>query len=190
MGLIDAEVLVIDQVTRIFRNDFDIREGEEVVGRITTEGSAMTRMFQGNRELVVTEPDGTQVLRLKDVMNFLSRDTYEILDGADRPLGTLRRELTLFARRVSFLPADDGDPLEVRGSFLGLDYSILCRDEPVARISREWAGLAASLLGGDRYAVTFLPGADARLRQVILGTVVAIDLMRAKDDGSAAASSG
>lgn len=190
MGLIDADALVIDQLTRLFRSDFEIHEGDEVVGRITTQGSTMARMFGGNREFEVTEPDGTQVLRLRDVMNFMSRDTYEVLDGADQPLGTLRREFTLFAKKVSFLPADGGDPLEVRGSFFGYDYSILVRDEPVAQISRRWAGLATSLFGGQRYAVTFLPGASPRLRQVILGTVIAIDLMKAKDDGSAAASSG
>lgn len=189
MGLIDADALVIDQITRLFRSDFEIHEGEEVVGLITTEGSTMARMFGGNREFVVTEPDGTQVLRLQDVMNFMSRDTYEVLDGADRPLGTLRREFTLFSKRVSFLPADSGDPLEIRGSFLGYDYSIMCGQEPVARISRQWVGLAASLMGGQRYAVTFLPGAGPRLRQIILGTVIAIDLMKTKDDGSAAASS-
>lgn len=189
MGLIDADALIIDQVARLFRSDFEIHEGDEVVGLITTQGSTMARMVGGHREFVVTEPDGTQVLRLKDVMNFMSRDTYEVLDGADQPLGTLRREFAMFSKRVTFLPADDGDPLEVRGSFLGLDYSIMVRDEPVARISRRWAGLGASLLGGQRYALTFLPGAGPRLRQVILGTVVAVDLMRAKDDSSAAASS-
>ena len=114
MGLIDADALIIDQITRLFRSDFEIHEGDEVVGLITTQGSTMARMFGGNREFVITEPDGTQVLRLKDVMNFMSRDTYEVLDGADQPLGTLRREFTLFAKRVTFLPADGGDPLEVR----------------------------------------------------------------------------
>lgn len=188
MGLIDADALIIDQVTRVFRRDFEIHEGDGVVGRISSHGTTMSRMFGSGREFLVTEPDGTQVLRLKDVMNFMSRDTYEIHDGADQLLGTLRREFTLFAKRVSFLPADGGDALDVRGSFFGYEYTITARNEPVAEISRRWSGLAAGLFGGQRYAVTFLPGAGPRLRQVILGTVIAIDLMRAKD--AAAASSG
>lgn len=189
MGLIDADVLIIDQVTKLLRTDFEIHEGDQVVGQITTLGNPLARMFGGHREFLVSEPDGTQVLRLKDVMNFMSRDTYEVLDGGDRSLGTLRREFTLVHKKLSFVPADGGDPLEVRGSFFGHEYTIAVRNEAVAQISRRWAGLAQSLLGGQRYAVTFLPGAGPRLRQIILGTVVAIDLVRAKDAGSAAATS-
>lgn len=182
-------MLIIDQVTKLFRTDFEIHEGDEVVGQITTLGSPMARLFGGHREFLVSEPDGTQVLRLKDVMNFMSRDTFEVLDGADRSLGTLRREFTLVHKKMSFIPVDGGDRLEVRGSFFGHEYAIAVRNEPVAQISRLWAGLTQSLIGGQRYAVTFLPGASPRLRQIILGTVIAIDLVRAKDAGSAAATS-
>lgn len=189
MGLIDADVLIVDQITRLFRSDFDIHEGDQVVGHIATEGSGMARFFGGNRDFLVTEPDGTQVLRLRDVMNFLSRDTFEIVDGGDQPLGALRREFTMFAKRLTFVPADGGDPMEVKGSFFGYDYELSVRNEPVADISQRWGGLAQSLFGGQRYAVTFHPGASPRLRQIILGTVIAIDLLKAKDAAAASSSS-
>lgn len=125
------------------------------------------------------------MLRLVDVMN-LGRDTYELEDAGGRPLGTLRREWTMFTKRITFLPADGGEGLEVRGNFWGYDYEILVNNEPVAQISQKWQGLRA--LFAHRYAVAFGPVVGARLRQVILGTVIAIDLMKAKDRRSAASS--
>lgn len=183
----DAQQLVIDQVTSVFRNDFDVYENNEVVGHITTEGGLASRLFAGNREFTVTEFDGTPVLRLMDVLN-LGRDTYEIADGTGAYLGTIRREITFLRKRITFIPADGGLPLEVHGSFWDYDYSIEVNREEMATISQRWAGLARALMGGQRYAVTFAHTSDPRLRQVILGVVIAIDLMKAKDRRSAASS--
>lgn len=189
MGLIDAQELVIDRVTSVFRNDFDIYEHHEVVGHITTEGGLASRLLAGNREFTVTEFDGTPVLRLVDVVNF-GRDTYELTDAGGQPLGTIRRELSFLTKRITFTPADGGVPLEVRGSFWDYDYAIEVNREPMASISQRWGGLANALLGGKRYAVSFTHTSDARLRQVILGVVVAIDLMKAKDSRSGSSSGG
>lgn len=189
MGLLDAQQLVIDQVTTIFRSDFDITENNEVVGHITTEGGLASRLFAGHREFTVTDFAGTPVLRLVDVMNF-GRDTFEVADGSGQPLGTIRREISLFKKRISFTPADGGPALEVHGSFWDYSYSIEVTREPMASISQQWGGLARALMGGQRYAVTFTPATDARLRQIILGVVIAIDLMKAKDSSSAASGGG
>lgn len=189
MGLIDARELVLDQVTSLFKNDFEIFENNEVVGRITTQGGLGSRLLMGNREFLVTELDGAPVLRLVDVVNF-GRDTYELHDASGALLGTLRREITFLRKRITFLPADAGDGLEVQGNFWGYDYQILVRNEPMAQVSQKWAGLGRALLGGQRYAVSLAHTSDPRLRQVILGVVIAIDLMKAKDRAGAAASSG
>lgn len=184
----DAQQLVIDQVTSVFRNDFDVYENNEVVGHITTEGGLASRLFAGNREFTVTEFDGTPVLRLMDVLN-LGRDTYEIADGTGAYLGTIRREITFLRKRITFIPADGGLPLEVHGSFWDYDYTIEVNREPMASISQQWGGLGQALMGRKQYLASFTHTSDPRLRQVILGVVVAIDLMKAKDSAAAASSS-
>ena len=72
--------------------------------------------------------------------------------------------------------------MDVRGNFWGYDYEIVVSNESVAQISKRVRGLRS--LFASRYAVTFGPGVGARLRQVILGTVIAIDLMKAKEESN------
>lgn len=183
MGLLDADSLIIDKVSGVFGGDFDISEGDTVVGHIRTESGRVSRLFTGHRQLRVSEVDGTQVLRLNDVMNFLSRDTFEIVDGGDRRLGVVRRELPLFSRRVTFLPEDGVDPLQVQR--WRSRYRLTVHNEPVARVSTWGNGMRRGLLPSTTYVVSFQPGAGPRLRQVILGTVIALELLRTKGDGVA-----
>lgn len=180
MGLIDAQTLVIDQIASLTREDFAIHENGEQVGWIHTGGDAFSRFFTGAREFTVTEMDGTPVLELTDEWSF-GRDTYQLRDGGGATLGTIRREISFLKKRVSFLPADGAAPVEVEGSAFSYEYAIYVTGEQVAEVSRGYQGIAGALFGADRYAVTFGPGVDPRLRQIIIGTVVAIDVMRRKD---------
>lgn len=188
MGLLDAQQLVIDRVISVFRSDFEITEHNEVVGHIVTEGGMAARFFTGNREFSLTDHAGALVLRIVDVPNF-GRDTYELSAADGRPLGTIRREISFLKKRISFLPADGGVPLEVHGSFWDYDYTIEVNREPMASISQQWGGLGQALMGRKQYLASFTHTSDPRLRQVILGVVVAIDLMKAKDSAAAASSS-
>ena len=61
-------------------------------------------------------------------------------------------------------------------------YRLTVHNEPVARVSTWGNGMRRGLLPSTTYVVSFQPGAGPRLRQVVLGTVIALELLRTKGD--------
>lgn len=187
MRIADHDLLVVDQVTSFFADDFAIRDrAGATVGDIRTQGGALSRMVMGSRELAVHEADGTLALRVLDVVSF-GRDRFEVVDGAGAPLGEVVKEFTVFRKRLS-LRCADGQVLDLRGSFLDHDIEVVGELGVAARVSRQWPGLAAGLLGRERYVIGFGDRVPAALRHAVLGGVVALDLVRAKEQRTAATS--
>lgn len=185
MRIADHDLLVVDQVTSFFANDFAIRDASGApVGDIRTEGGALSRMVMGTRRLAVHEADGTLALRVLDVVSF-GRDRFQLVDGSGAPLAEVVKEFTLFAKRLS-LHCADGQVLDLRGSFFDYDFEVVGPLGVAARVSRQWPGLASGLLGRERYVIGFGDQVPATLRYAVLGGVVALDLVRAKDQGTAA----
>lgn len=171
----------MQQVTGIMSNNFDIKDGRgEVVGIIATSGSVASRFFMGSRTLEVTEADGRPVLTVTDTVNF-GRDTFELTSPDGQELAHLRKRFTFFRTRVDMHLAD-GTVVELHGSVWDFDFEFRIRNAVSARVSRQWAGIGRGLLGHSQYAVEFDPALPARLRSAIIGGVVALDLIRAKDD--------
>ncbi|AFV90692.1 hypothetical protein PACID_29270 [Acidipropionibacterium acidipropionici ATCC 4875] len=186
MSLVDQNVLVLQQVRSFLTNDFDILDADgSPVATIHTEGSALSRMFRGNRELTVLE-DGRPVLRITDEVNILSRDSYTVADGSGATLATLTKLFTFATRKIQADLAD-GTSLLCTGSLFGRSFTISRGDAVAARIERRMPGVADALMGRDRYALSMDPSLPPSYRGAIIGTVIAIDLIRAKED---AASSG
>ena len=79
--------------------------------------------------------------------------------------------------------------MESKGSFSDRELNITSNrsGNVVAQASRERVGFAEALRGHDRY-VLHVPSLSPELRLAILGTVVALDMMRAKEEAAAASS--
>lgn len=186
MSLVDQNVLVLQQVRSFLTNDFDILDAEgSPVATIHTEGSTLSRMFRGSRELTVLEND-QPVLRITDEVNIFSRDTYTVADGSGAPLATLTRLFTFASKKIQ-VDLSDGVSLLCTGSLFSRSFTIARGDAVAARIERRMPGIAEALMGHDRYALSMDPTLPPIYRGAIIGTVIAIDLMSAKDQ---AASSG
>ncbi|WP_151526852.1 LURP-one-related/scramblase family protein [Serinicoccus kebangsaanensis] len=184
MHLLEHEVWVMDQVSSFLSNDFAIHALDgSTIGRIRTEGGALGRMLMGSRELTVLDMDGTPLLRLQDTMT-LGRERMVITDGTGGPLAHLVKRITLFKTR--FTVEFDGQPLDLTGSIWGFDFTMSGPRGQMATVARSWAGVAKALLGRSRYVVHLTPELVARERLVVLGTVIALDLVRAKQDRSSA----
>ena len=71
----------------------------------------------------------------------------------------------------------------VEGDFFGREFNMVnAADEKiVAQASRERAGFVKAFLGHDRYALYYPPGTSPDRRLAILGSMISLDLMRAKD---------
>lgn len=182
MGLLQADVLVIDQVTSFMGNDFAIRDPQgQPLGRIQTQGGALQRMVMGNRELAIRDSDGSLFMRIDDVMSF-GRDRYLLHDPNGAQFAEVIKEFTLFSKRLTVnLP---GETLQLSGSFFEREFEVVGSRGQVARVSRRWPDIASAMLGRERYVLGFAPGVPGPTRAATLGAVVSLDLVRAKEHQS------
>lgn len=180
-GLLTHDVVVMQQITSFLANDFDILDTDgAVIGRFSGQDSVGKRFFTGPREFTLFDGDGTPLLDVHDVPNF-GFDTFELTAPGGAPVATVKKKLS-FIRRVIDVTAGDGTRLELRGGFWDFNYEILGGGSPVAQVSRQWAGMAHGFFGRSRYAVSLSPALGPHNRLMILGTVVALDLIRMKDE--------
>lgn len=186
VGLLDQDLLVLQQIRSGFSAEFDILDDRErVVGTVGgTEGGAR-RFFLGPREFDVLDADGRRLAHVSDVRDFW-RDTYEIVRGDGSMLATVTRKMGFFSRRFS-ITLSTGEEFMVEGDFLSREFDVVDANGGgvVAQASRERAGFAKALFGHDRYALYYPAGTSPDRRLAILGGMIALDLMRAKDSDSA-----
>jgi hypothetical protein len=82
MGLLDTDVIVMDQVRTFLSNDFAIHDVQgQVVGSLRTEGGVGARLLMGNRELAVHDTDGSLPCRVTDPPD-IGFDTFEVHEAA------------------------------------------------------------------------------------------------------------
>lgn len=178
-SLLDYDTLVMQQVTAFMANDFQIFDLAGVpIGLINTTGPASDRFFLGSRELDVTELDGTPLVHVSDPIDF-GRDTFKLTLPSSEPLATLTKQLSLF-KTVIDIQVLNGPPLRLEGNVFDFEFEIRTPATIAARASRQWAGLGASFLGHSRYVVGIDPQAPRQVRLTIIGSLVALDLIRAK----------
>ncbi|BAU97291.1 scramblase [Corynebacterium suranareeae] len=174
------DTLIVQQITSFLSNDFEIYNPEgDVVIRIKTEGSLGSRLVKGDRRFTLEDAFGTPLMQVRDPMNFV-RDTYEIDDANGTPIAHVRKRFTFFNKRMDIeLPG--GSVIEMHGNFLGFDFEFRMGDRIPAHVSRKWSGAAKGFLGRSTYAVNFDAEAPEDIRKVIIGAMIALDLIRAKE---------
>lgn len=182
-GLLDQNILLMQQVTSMMSNNFEITdEHGQPVCIVETTGSLASRMLRGSRALTVTEVSGEPVLSVADSMN-LVRDTFELSDPHGQPLAHLRKRFAVFRTSVDMHLAD-GTVVEMNGNVLGFDFEFRLGDRIPARVSRQWSGFGKALLGRSTYSVQFDPEAPRHVRAAIIGGVIALDLIRRKAENN------
>ena len=187
MSILDHDLLVIDQVTSFLSNDFAIRDQEgSVVGQIVTEGSALERIFVGSRQLTVLDDDQTVLVRINDVPNF-GRDRFHLSDAAGNQVGEVVKQFTFFSKHLT-VQLTNGEVYELAGRLLEFDFEVQGPTGQICRVTRDYAGLGSWFLGHNRYVTQFAPGLADHAKASIIGAVVALDLIRAKEQRSASSS--
>lgn len=178
MALLSADLLVMKQVTQFMSNDFDILDAAgAVVGTGHTEGSLLSRLVLGPRRIGVRDADRTPLLTVTDPLQFLRRDRMAISDGRDRPLAEVVKRIAL--RTSLEVAMASGGELLIQGSWLQREFDVVRNGVTVATITRKLATLE-ELLGYGRYAIRFAPGQGEDLKRVVVGSAIAVDLIRRK----------
>ncbi|XKH54669.1 LURP-one-related family protein [Citricoccus nitrophenolicus] len=178
-SLSGQNLLVMQQVTGFMSNDFAIENGEGlVVAHGHTRGSAASRMFRGNRQFEIQDLDGTPLFRVEDPMT-LGRDRYRVTGPQGEPIAEIVQRISFFRTSVA-ISVVDGTDLQLDGSLSGFSFRLMAGQAPVASVDRKWAGLGRAMLGRSRYAVELDPGMPEVVRYAVIGSVIALDLIRDK----------
>lgn len=178
MSLLQQAVLVFQQTKNFSKNDFAILDGVgQQVGHVETGGSVMGRMFMGARELTVFDGPENPVLQVKDVVTF-GRDRMEILDPNGGLLASLVKRITMFKTRVSVDLL--GEAIELEGDLWGFEFRFVGAHGVLATVSRQWSGMGNALLGKSTYVVQIAEGVAPAQRAAVIGSVLALDLIREK----------
>ena len=186
-GLLHQDLLILQQFRNGLSPEFNILDDQEqVVGMVGGTESGARRFFLGPREFDVLDADGSRLAHVSDVRDFW-RDTYEIVRGDGSMLATVARKMAFFSHRFS-IALSTGEEFMVEGNFFDREFNVVNANGggAVAQVSRERAGFAKAFLGHDRYALYYPPGTSPDRRLAILGSMISLDLMRAKDARSAA----
>ncbi len=186
-GLLHQDLLILQQFRNGLSPEFNILDDQEqVVGMVGGTESGARQFLLGPREFDVLDADGRRLAHISDVRDFW-RDTYEIMRGDGSMLAIVTRKLGFFSHRFS-IELSTGEVFMVEGDFFGREFNVVdaVAEEIVAQASRERAGFVKAFLGHDRYALRYPAGTSPEWRLAILGGMIALDLMRAKDASSAA----
>lgn len=176
-----TDVLTLQQVTSFLSNDMHVTGPDgQTVATVVTTGGGLGRMLMGSRSFDVLDgEDGRVLFRLADPATF-GRDRYAIADADGLPLANLVREHAFFRTSVS-VEVVDGTRFAVAGDLWGHDYTMTVGDRPIARTTATFGGIANALAGRSRYELRLDPGMPGVVRCAVLGTAIALDLIRAKD---------
>ena len=190
-SLLNHDLLVVQQTRAGASPEFNIEDAQgALIGLVScTQKSGVRQFFGGAREFDLLEADGTRLAHLSDDRK-IWRDTYTLLRADGSQLATVSKQAKLFSRRITTtLTTGEELLVESKGSFSDRELNITSNrsGNVVAQASRERVGFAEALRGHDRY-VLHVPSLSPELRLAILGTVVALDMMRAKEEAAAASS--
>ncbi|GHD11137.1 LURP-one-related/scramblase family protein [Zhihengliuella salsuginis] len=182
MSILAQNLLVFQQTKNFSKNDFAIMDGAgQQVAHVETGGSTLGRMFKGARQLTVFDGPDNPIIQVKDTMTF-GRDRLEVLDGQGNPLASLVKRITFFKTRITI--DLQGEELDLRGNLWGFDFQVTGPDGDLATVSREWSGMGNAFLGKSTYALHLADELTAPQRQAVIGSILALDLIREKEQRS------
>lgn len=178
MTIFNQNTLIFQQTKNFSKNDFAILDPSGTqIAHVDTGGSTLGRMFVGARELTVFDGPDNPVIVVKDTMT-MGRDRFEILDGNGSPLASLVKRITFFKTKVSISML--GEELELLGSIWDFDFQITGPGGVLGTVTREWSGMGNALMGKSTYAVRLVENLTMQQRQAVIGSVLALDLIREK----------
>lgn len=182
-SLLDHDTMIMQQRTNFMSNDFDILdENETVIGHVATGGSAAGRFFMGSRELTLQDLDGTPLAVVTDPVNF-GFDKFEVHLGDGSLLANVRKRFTFIHKRVD-VEVVDGPVIELHGKLFDFDIRFSIDGHTVAEATRKWAGFGRGFLGHSRYALLFSVPTPPAAKLALIGGMLALDLIRAKDSNN------
>ena len=180
MALVDHQQLIFQQTKNFSRNDFAILDLQgQQLAHVETGGSVLGRMFMGARELRLYDGPHNHVLTVLDPPG-LGRDRYEIRDPQGNAQAYLVKNISFFRTKVTVeIP---GETIVLNGNVWDFNFQFQGQHGLMATVSREWSGLGRALMGHSTYQLSLAPLLTAPQRLTIIGSLLALDLIREKQE--------
>lgn len=177
--MLDHDVLIFSQTKALGTDEFEITDADGTVVGSARQTLKLADLFSSSRGTEVRDVDGNLVLGVTDPVNLL-RDSYEVrLAEPDMHLATLRSRFSLMRTKLDLEIA--GFPqVDVDGKIMALDFTLTSMDREIARITAEFSGMRRAMMGKTTYRIAFAPNLDEKQHAAILGSAVAIDMLRRK----------
>ena len=129
--------------------------------------------------VIVRDMEGNPVVRVhRGVSFFLSK--VEVYDGQDKMIGGFKQKLFSLGGAFSVLDEKEQEVCALKGKWTGWDFKFLMEGNPLAPVSKKWAGLGKELFtSADNYALEISESVpkDHVARKLILAAVMCIDLV-------------
>ncbi len=188
----NRNVFLVKEHVGLFKaaNNFDIHDPE--TGRIIVECreeklGILTKIFRFTDykrytpfDIELRTPDGIRLLRVKRGVTFI-RSTVHVHDDKDQVVGSFKQKLfTLFGNSFEVLDAAGQPVFALKGKWTGWNFRFLAGDIELAHVTKKWAGIGKELFtSADNYVIEISQAVppDSPARQLILGTVMCIDMV-------------
>ena len=108
----------------------------------------------------------------------------QVLAPGGRPIGQITKQIRLGKARFSLLDPGGAQLGEVRAhNWRAKDFSVLdAAGQPVARVTKKWAGLRELFTDADTYVVEVSPAAVDPLRSLAVAACLVIDVVMKQKD--------
>lgn len=127
----------------------------------------------------IKTPDGKTLLHIKRGVSIL-KSYVDVLDEHEQKIGGFTQKVLSIGGEFAVTDPSGQTICKVKGKLLGWDFQFLRNDQEIARVTKKWAGAGKELFtSADNYMLEIHSSvsADDKIRQLILATVLCIDMV-------------
>jgi uncharacterized protein YxjI len=125
----------------------------------------------------INTPDGMPILRVQRGWTFF-RSVVQVFDEKGALQGKFKQRLLSIGGKFDILDEQDQLMCSVSGKWTAWEYTFTRDNQPIAQISKKWAGVGKELFtSADNYVVSIDPAVSENdeVRPLILAAAVCID---------------
>jgi uncharacterized protein YxjI len=130
-------------------------------------------------DIQIRTPGGQQVLRItRGVSLFLSK--VQVFDENDRFIGGFMQKFFSVGGAFTVLDATEMPLCQLKGKWTGWDFRFMSGESELAHVTKRWTGIGKEFFtSADNYVLQISENvpADSTVRQLILATVMCIDMV-------------
>lgn len=130
-------------------------------------------------EVIIRTPDGQPVLCVRRGIALLV-SSVDVLDEREQRVGGFKQKFFSLFDKFTVYGASDEPLCVLKGNWTSWDFAFMAGDQELARVSKQWGGLAKEMFtSADNYVLQINPAVppDSSLRMLILAAVMCIDLV-------------